>query len=62
MQRRDLLKMISIGPFSRLPSDHLQKAVANLEAAARITYGDIKFEVSVDDDERMPMLITVRRA
>lgn len=61
MDRRDLLKLLTLGPFSHRATDGLPKAIADLEGAARKVYGNVQFEVFVDESERVPLLITVRR-
>lgn len=63
MKRRVFLGFVlASAPVKSIASDRLKGALDELEKAARAAYGDIEFEAAVNEIERTPVFILVRRA
>lgn len=63
MKRRVFFGVVlAAAPVKSIASDRLRGALDELEKATRATYGNIEFEVAVNETERTPVFIRVRRA
>lgn len=63
MKRRVFLGFVlASAPVKSIASDRLKGALDELEKAARAAYGNIEFEAAVNEIERTPVFILVRRA
>ena len=63
MKRRVFLGFVlASAPVASIASDRLKGALDELEKAARAAYGNIEFEAAVNEIERTPVFILVRRA
>ncbi len=63
MKRRVFLSFVlASAPVKSISSDRLKRALDELEKATRAAYGNIEFEAAVNETERTPVFIRVRRA
>lgn len=63
MRRRVFLSFVlASAPVKSISSDRLKRALDELEKATRAAYGNIEFEAAVNETERTPVFIRVRRA
>lgn len=63
MKRRVFLSFVlASAPVRSISSDRLKRALDELEKATRAAYGNIEFEAAVNESDRTPVFIRVRRA
>ncbi|SOC83079.1 hypothetical protein SAMN05421890_1523 [Ensifer adhaerens] len=63
MKRRVFLSFVlASAPVKSIAADRLKRALDELEKATRAAYGNIEFEAAVNETERTPVFIRVRRA
>lgn len=63
MKRRVFLSFVlASAPVKSISSDRLKRALDELEKATRAAYGNVEFEAAVNETERTPVFIRVRRA
>lgn len=63
MKRRVFLSFVlASAPVKSISSDRLKRALDELEKATRAAYGNIEFEAAVNESDRTPVFIRVRRA
>jgi len=58
MKRRVFLGFVlASAPAKSIASDRLKGALDELEKAARAAYGEVRFEVSLDENKRAPLMV-----
>jgi hypothetical protein len=62
MNRRDFLGLLAVGSVDVKAQSRMSNALAELEAAVKLSYGDVRLDIYENQSGRTPLLIHAVRA